>query len=139
MNFKNTIATAFGALIVHKSRSALTILGIVIGVAAIIIVMSLGSGAQVLILDQISGLGAETVVVRPGTSAIDVTTALFSRALTEKDVDALKKKSNVPNLVSIAPFVIVSSTVEYQGDSYSPSIFGGSAEFMSKVYDFYTE
>ena len=136
MNFKNTITTAFGALRVHKSRSALTILGIVIGVAAIIIVMSLGSGAQVLILDQISGLGAETVVVRPGTSAIDITTALFSRALTEKDVDALKKKSNVPNLVSIAPFVIVSSTVEYQGDSYRPSIFGGSAEFMSKVYDF---
>jgi len=139
MNLKNTIITAFHALRTHKTRSGLTVLGIVIGVAAIIIVMALGSGTQALILDQISGLGAESVVVRPGESLTDITKVLFSQSLTEKDVEALEKRSNVPNLVSIAPFVIVSEAIEYRGETYHPSVFGGPAQFMSKVFDIFPD
>ena len=133
MSLKHTIRTALQALAIHKMRSALTILGIVIGVSAIIIVMALGSGVQKLVLDQISGLGAESVVIRPGESLLDISNVLFSTSLKERDVEALRKKSNVPNIASIAPFVIVSESIEYRGETFHPTIFGGSVEFISKV------
>lgn len=132
MSPKHTLITALRGLGTHLTRSALTILGIVIGVAAIIIVMALGEGAQKLIVDQVSGLGAETVIVRPGTGASDFST-LIAQSLTKSDVDALSRKQNVPNLVSIAPFVMVSDPVEYRGQLYRPMIIGGSAEFMTSM------
>lgn len=134
MNFKHTVITALQALQTHRARSALTILGIVIGIAAIIIVMSLGGGAQALILDQVSGLGAETVVVRPGGGLSDITGTLYSKSLTEDDVKALKKRGNVPNIVSVEPFVTVGEIVEYRGGKYRPTVFGGSAEFMAELF-----
>jgi len=135
MNTQQTIKTALQALRAHKARSALTILGIVIGIAAIIIVMSLGQGAQALIIDQVSGLGAETVVVRPGGGLSDIPGTLLSQALTKKDVENLKKRGNVPNLVSVEPFVTVVGDIEYKGNKYRPSIVGGSAQFMGDVFE----
>lgn len=135
MPFKHTLITAIRGLRTHMTRSALTILGIVIGVAAIIIVMSLGQGTQDLILDQVSGLGAETVVLRPGKSATDITTTLFAQTLTQKDIEALQRKQNVPDLVSVAPFVIMSDPIEYRGQTYRPTLFGGPAEFFAGLLD----
>jgi len=135
MNIKHTVKTGFSSIFEHKSRSLLTILGIVIGVAAVIIVMSLGNGAQSLILNQISGLGPETVVVRPGTGLSDFTSVLFSQSLTKRDIEALEKKSNVPNLIEVAPFVILDGDVEFEGDRYDPSLIGASVEFFGRVFD----
>ena len=66
MKFKHSIQTAVTGLTTHKSRSALTILGVVIGITSIILVMSLGQGAQNLIFSQVNGLGATTIAVIPG-------------------------------------------------------------------------
>lgn len=135
MDTKQTILTALRALLIHKSRSLLTILGIVIGVAAIIIVMALGSGAQSLILNQISGLGAESLVVRPGKSVSDFNNVLFSQTITHKDYEALTRKSNVPHLRSLTPFVFIGDPVEYRGDVYRPTTLGASVEFVANVFD----
>lgn len=135
MSLKHILITAIRGLQTHKSRSALTILGIVIGVAAIILVMALGKGAEALILDEVSGLGPESVILRPGSGLGDITSTLFSQAITQKDIDALKKKENVPNLIEIAPFVISYEPVEYLGAVYHPSIMGGSVELMFKFMD----
>jgi len=135
MNLKHTIKTALKAIMDHKSRSLLTILGIVIGVASVIVVMSLGRGAQDLILNQISGLGAETVVLRSGTGLSDFTNVLLSQSLVQKDVDELEKKSNVPNLKEIAPFVAMSGGIEYEGKKYNPTLTAGPVEFMADVFE----
>ena len=135
MNFKHTGKTAIRSIMDHKSRSLLTILGIVIGVSSVIIVMSLGGGAQALILNQISGLGAETVVIRPGEGFGDFTGSLLSDTLTQDDLDELKKKSNIPNLSEIAPFSIVNGGVEYGGKKYNPTVSGGPVEFIAGVFD----
>jgi len=135
MPFKHTILTALQALKAHKSRSALTVLGIVIGVAAIIMVMSLGKGAESLILSEVSGLGPETVVLRPGSSLTDINQTLFSQSITKADIEALKKKQNVPNLIEIAPFVITYEPVDYQGQLYRPSIMGAPSEFIANLFD----
>lgn len=146
MPFKHIILTSLQALEAHKSRSMLTILGVVIGVAAIIMVMSLGKGAEAVILNQVSGLGPETVVLRPGAALADLTQTLFSETITQEDLRALEKKQNVPNLVEMAPFVVAYEPVEYQGAIYRPQIMGGPAEFIANLFDlglqeghFYTE
>lgn len=135
MPFKHVIITAIRGLSTHFTRSALTILGIVIGVAAIIIVMSLGQGAQDLILDEVSGLGPETVILRPGKDSSDITTTLFARSLTKQDVELLQRKENVPNLASVAPSVMVPDPIVYRGEKYKALVFGGSADFIVDILD----
>ena len=135
MNIKHTIKTAIRAIMDHKSRSILTVLGIVIGVASVIIVMSLGSGVQALVLNKISGLGPESVVLRSGSGLGDLTSVLYSNTLVQKDLDAISKKSNVPNLKEVAPYVMVSGGSEYDGKKFFPSISGGPVEFLADVFE----
>lgn len=135
MPFKHIIITAVLGLSTNFTRSALTILGIVIGVAAIIIVMALGQGAQDLILDQVSGLGPETVILRPGKDSSDITTALFARSITKQDVELIKRKENVPNLASVAPSVMVPDPIVYRGEKFKALVFGGSADFIVDILD----
>jgi putative ABC transport system permease protein len=123
----------------HKSRSALTILGIVIGIAAIIIVMAVGSGAQTLILNQVSALGAETAVLRPGSNDPTDPSLLFGESIGERELDAILRKSNVPNLVAAMPLVIVPGNVAFEGEQYRGTIIGGSADFFIDTFDVYPD
>ena len=66
MNLLDTFVTAITALVSNKLRSMLTMLGIIIGVAAVITLMSVGQGAQQDISERIRGLGSNLVFVRPG-------------------------------------------------------------------------
>lgn len=133
MPLRYTIITALRGLRTHITRSALTILGIVIGVAAIIIVMSLGKGAQNLILDQIGGIGPETVVIRPGSDSTDITSVLYSQSITKRDLDILSRPQNVPNLASIAPIVVMGDNVTYRGSAYRPMLIGAPVEILAKL------
>jgi len=137
MNIKFTIRMAFSSLKTNKGRTGLTILGIVIGITAIIVVMSAGRGAEEMILNQLGGMGAETIVIRPGQEPkgpSDMAQTIFSDSLTTRDVEALKKKSNVPGLADVAPSVMVPGSVSYRGETYRPMIFGWTAELMEDMF-----
>ena len=140
MALKNTIKTAITGLRTNKTRSALTILGIVIGVAAIVMVVSLGQGARDLILGEIEGIGARVIAVIPGRQPKGPTDILatLTASLKERDLAALKRKENVPHAEAIMPIVFGSETVSYQGETYRPTIFGGT-ELMAELYDVYPE
>jgi len=127
MTIKHTIKTAITGLETNKLRSLLTILGIVIGVAAIILIVSLGKGAQALILDQIQGMGPRTIVVIPGREPKGPTDAaqIFSDSLKEKDLAALKKEINVPGAENITPILFGGETAVYRQETYRMTIFGG--------------
>jgi putative ABC transport system permease protein len=138
MRLSHIFKTSFKALYTHKARSALTILGIVIGITAIILIMAVGYGAENLILGQLSGMGAEIIVVRPGREPkgpSDFAEALFSDSLKDRDVAALKNKSNVPGLQAVAPAVIVPGSASYMGETYKPTIFGWTAQMMEDLFD----
>ena len=75
MKIQHNFLTAIGGLRTNKARSILTILGIVIGIMAIIIIVSLGQGAQNLILGQIQSIGAKTIAVVPGREPSGVAAA----------------------------------------------------------------
>src|SRR3989338_4353648 len=98
---------AFAGLKTNKTRSALTILGIVIGVTAIIMVVSLGQGAKHLILGQIEKVGARTIGIIPGRQPKGPTEflATLSASLKLRDLTALERKENVPHAEDIMPVV----------------------------------
>ncbi len=142
MNINHSFKTAYDGLRSNRSRSFLTMLGIIIGIAAIILIVSIGKGAEQLILTQVEGMGADMVIIRPGqqpTGPSDIANTLFSDSLTKGDIEALKKKNNVPDMVSIAPSVMVTGSVSYRGETYRPVMFGWSAEFMSDMFNIYPE
>lgn len=115
----------------------MTILGIVIGITAIMLVVSLGAGAQDLILGEVQGLGTNTIAVIPGqvsTSPSQSAGALYSDSLKPQDVTALENKSNVPYLASIMPVVIGASTASYDSNTYQVTIFGAT-DLIASIFD----
>src|SRR4030066_86103 len=107
MTFRHSVQTAFKGLEANKSRSLITILGIVIGVTAIILVMALGEGAQNLILNQVQGMGARTIAVGAGREPTGPSDAgqIFSDSLKKRDLDMLERRENTPNLKRVTPIV----------------------------------
>src|SRR5579872_2997760 len=105
MNFFSTIKLVFRTLLAGKGRSFLTILGIVIGVAGVIIIIALGAGAQALVLGQVTKLGSNLLSVQPGKSndkgppaqvfGIVVTT------LTVDDATLLRDNTRVPHATAL--------------------------------------
>ena len=104
---KQSLSLAWRALMSNKTRSFLTMLGIIIGVAAVIIIMSIGNGAQSLILDQLKSFGKDLVIVLPGNSdegppsealGITITTLKYD------DAKALSEPNDVANVKAVAAY-----------------------------------
>lgn len=136
MTWEHIIKTSLTGLATNKSRSFLTILGIVIGITAIMLVISLGSGAQTLILGQVQGLGTNTIAIIPGrepTGPSDIG-SIFSDSLKQKDIIALQKKANVPGLKTIMPTVFSGGTASFESNAYQVTIFGGT-ELLADIFD----
>lgn len=129
----NPMKISYKNLVSAKWRSFLTMLGIIIGVASVILIMAIGRSAQVLILDQISGVGSNLIGVLPGASdeegpppaimGISVTT------LTYNDLQALRKASNVPEVEAAAGYVMGTATAEYKGTDINAPFTGTTASY----------
>ncbi|OHA13389.1 MAG: hypothetical protein A2909_01825 [Candidatus Tagabacteria bacterium RIFCSPLOWO2_01_FULL_39_11] len=138
MNIKNSFKTALKGLQTHKSRSALTVLGIVIGIASIILVMSVGQGAEDLILNQIRGLGSQTIVIEPGrepTGPSDFA-EIFTDSLKLKDIEALRKPANVQGLKELTAEVVLVAPVTFESETIRTNVVG-SSELFAKILDIY--
>ncbi len=136
MVFSYSLKTAVTGLKTNRSRSLLTILGIVIGIAAIILIMSLGQGAQQLILNQVQGMGSKTIVVIPGREPKGPSDAaqVFSDSLKLRDYELLQKKENVPTLGSVMPLLFTGVSSSYGSETYRPTIFGVSP-LIQQIFD----
>jgi putative ABC transport system permease protein len=138
MSFKDTLKTALWGLKANKVRSFLTILGITIGITAIILISSLGGNTEKIIVGELSGLGADTLVIRPGkepSGPTEFIELLLSDSLKQKELDEILNKDKVPSLVSASPEILVPGSVSYRNETFKPLILGFSAEFMSDVLD----
>lgn len=136
MTYRHLFKTSLTGLTTNRSRSTLTIFGIVIGITAIMLVMSLGAGAQDLILGQVQGLGTNTIAVIPGrepTGPSDIS-SLYSDSLKDKDLTALENKANVPGLKAIMPVVMGADTASYSSNTYQVNIFGAT-DLISDMFD----
>jgi putative ABC transport system permease protein len=128
MNLWQAILEALESLSSNKLRSALTILGIVIGVGAVIAMLAVGSGAQNTITGSISGLGTNLLFVFRGNNAQNVRNA---KPLTLGDAAALGDPFQAPSIAMVAPVISGNFTVTYGGKSTSTSITGVTPEYES--------
>jgi putative ABC transport system permease protein len=106
MQLNDAIAISVKTLRENRMRGFLTMLGIVIGIASTILLMSLGSSAQIFILDQIKGVGSDLVFVVPGTpSTAGVSSSAFGiiiKTLVERDMQAIRRE---PSVLAAVPVV----------------------------------
>ncbi len=123
MNIQEPVSAAVRALKANKLRSALTTLGIIIGVAAVIIVVSLVQGMQSSILKEIEKAGSQTLTVRP-VFPTDMPytefTKIKNRDLTLEDMNALGR--NVPQITQLTPFFYNGAEVKAEGRSASVTL-----------------
>ncbi len=124
---------AIKSLLATKARSFLTMLGIIIGVGAVILIMSVGAGAQSLILNQIESLGTNLLVVLPGASEKDQpppqAMGITVTTLTYDDYLSVKDPAKVPNVMGIAIFSKNVGTTSWKSASYDTSISGTNASY----------
>ncbi len=142
MRIKHAFKNVFNGIKTNKSRSFLTVLGIVIGITSIILIMSIGQSAKDLILNEIKAMGGNFVSINPGKEMKgpqDIAGMMNNDSLKDRDVRALKDKNNVPDLEDITPVVMVPGNISYGGETYTPTIMGWTADWMAKLYDIYPE
>ncbi len=123
------------ALLTNKMRSFLTMLGIIIGVGAVIVIMAVGAGAQSLILNQVAALGTNIVGVLPGNSDNDGPPAsamgIVITTLTYEDALALKQKSNVANIEEVAAYSTTAATLERGTNSFIGTLTGATTGYLA--------
>lgn len=131
LSFRITWQNFFAA----KLRTSLTVVGIVIGIASVMIVMSVGASAQDLILDQIRSIGSNLLGVLPGASENDGPPAsafgIVTTTLTNDDLDAMRKKSNIPHASAISGYVTGNAVTKYKSYSKSDTFQGVSADMIN--------
>jgi putative ABC transport system permease protein len=130
MDFLQTLKIALRALRTNKMRSFLTMLGIIIGIAAVIAMMAVGSGASYVISQQIASIGSNIILVIPGstTSGGLRTGSGGSQSLTSDDARAIMNEC--PSVESAAPTVRSSGLVVYGNMNWSTIIMGASPELF---------
>ncbi|MEW5718887.1 MAG: ABC transporter permease [Chloroflexota bacterium] len=132
MNFQEILRVALRSLSANKMRSGLTMLGIIIGVMAVIAMLSIGRGTQASITDQINSMGTNLLYVRPGsTSSSGVRSAEGSAAtLTKEDAAALE---DLPNIVAVAPQVESMGQFAYLGNNTNGRVLGVTPEYLDAM------
>jgi len=129
MLFKDALKTSTRSLTHGKMRSILTMLGIVIGIASVIILMSIGQSAQDLILGQVESIGSNLIIILPGApsngkfSSPASARGIIITSLQQRDVDAMERESSISAVASLvngqaeAVYGNNNKTISYQGVS----------------------
>ena len=135
MRFYDPVKIAYKNLIAAKFRSFLTILGIVIGIASVIIIIAIGSSAQELILDQVKGVGSNLIGVLPGASEEKGPPAsamgVIITTLKYDDLKAILQKNNAPDVVSGAAYISGNDTVQYEDKDKNFTFQGTTASYIN--------
>ena len=115
----------------NKMRSALTVLGIVIGVGAVIAMLAIGRGAENAITSSIEGIGTNLLFVMPGHVRAGSNPAAVPRRLTLGDARALEDPLAAPDVAAVAPVVLRDEMVTAEGKSHLTSILGATPAYLA--------
>ncbi len=134
MSWLETLRIGLEAVRTHRSRSALTVLGILIGIAAVILTVGLGQGAQNQVRNQINSLGSNLLVVTPGstTSSNGIRGGFGSAStLTAQDADALTSKDVAPDIAAVAPASQRSLSLTAGTSNWTTTVVGTTPDWLS--------
>lgn len=131
MNLLATIRVALKALRINLLRSVLTMLGIIIGVAAVITMLAVGAGAEARIQDQIKGLGSNLMIITAGArtaNGVRISTG-STQDLTEEDAAAIARE--IPEVEAVAPTYRGSAQVVYGNLNWATQVFGMTPDYFT--------
>ncbi len=131
------LSVALSGLGANKLRTALTILGLMIGVGSVIVLVAVGTGSSAAVQAQIDSLGANTLTITAAPSLGGLFGSGSGSSLTLADANALENHFEAPDVKSVAPVVSDSSvTLTYGSSTYEPSTFVGTTPGYEPARDY---
>jgi len=130
MNFVATLRVALNALRINKLRSALTMLGIIIGVAAVIVMIAVGQGAQARVEDQIRSLGSNIIMVMSGSALSGGARGGSGSQQTISEDDAYAIAREVEEIQGAAPTLRGTGQAVFGNSNWSTSFYGTTADYL---------
>lgn len=130
LRISNLLKAAFNSILKNKLRSILTALGIIIGVASVIVMIAIGKGASARIQAQITSLGTDMLMIRPSFTVrggVNLGAGSFNR-LTFDDVEKIKEQATL--IKAISPMVRSGGQVIGGGKNWNTSIYGVSPDYL---------
>ncbi|WP_240806835.1 ABC transporter permease [Polyangium spumosum] len=124
----SAIAIAMRAVLRNKLRAALTILGITIGIAAVVTMTALGDGARAKINGQITNLGSNALIVFPQSARASGARTAGGSKLSESDCQALEREST--SIKAAVPFLRASAQVVYEGQNAKAEVIGSRLGYL---------
>ena len=135
MSALDTLRIAWQGMNANILRSALTVLGVMIGVSAVIILLAVGTGSSAAVASRINALGTNTITVlgtgRFGRGPSTTGTQSQTANLTTQSVQAIESPSQAPDVASVSPVVTTSETATYGAASYSSSVIGTTPNYLA--------
>jgi len=123
-------STAWVGVATHKLRSFLTILGIVIGVAAVIALMSIGRGAEADIISRFETLGSDLIFIRPGATSFGGVRSASGSAATLTFEDATAIAEQIPNINSVSPYLSRSLQLVAGNQNMNSQVTGITTDYL---------
>lgn len=134
MNVTESIRVAISALISNKLRSALTMLGIIIGIAAVIILISIGRGLEAFVSSEFNALGSNLILVFPAAPGTELgggpPSTRGSQGISNEDGLAIADPFLAPDVAAVAPILSRTVTVSYGRDEVVTSIEGVTSDYL---------
>ena len=120
---------AIRSLWAHKMRSTLTMLGVIIGVGAVIVMLGIGEGAKIQVSKRITSMGTNLLIIRPGTGRRSHVRSAPVETLSAKDAEAIAKQ--VANIAAVAPEAGKNAQVKYFAKNTNTTILGTNEAYLS--------
>ncbi len=131
LNFSQNIRSALRALLANKLRSALTMLGIVIGVGSVVALLSVGTGAQSSITSQISNIGANVITVYSGTRNSSAPSGAGGGATAPLTYEESQQLNGLEGVAAVSPQVQSRQTLKYQSSQTSVQVVGVEPDYAT--------
>src|SRR5512145_3156023 len=124
LNFSQNVKSALRALLANKLRSALTMLGIVIGVGSVVALLSVGTGAQSSITSQISNIGANVITIYSGTRNNSAPSGAGGGETAQLTYEESKELKGLTGVAAVSSHVQSPQTLKYQSSQTSLQVVG---------------
>ncbi|MBS1678653.1 MAG: ABC transporter permease [Actinobacteria bacterium] len=132
-----TLRTAWVGLMSHRLRTALTVLGITIGIASVIVLIAVGKGSSDAVQESIDALGSNTLTVTASAGVGTLGVAAAAVTLEEGDVEALEDSERAPAIAAVSPVVNASGTeLSYGTSTYEPGEFVGTTPAYAEARNY---
>ncbi len=135
MKLRETTRISLSALLANRSRTALTMLGLIIGVAAVIMLVSIGNGVRKFVMNEFESLGSNLIIIQPGKSDrrshFAPPIALSNNRMTLEDIRAIERRSI--NINAVSGVVIGNAVISHLDAAHNAMVFGANEQFLKII------